>query len=106
MLQRFLLYETHSPLMPTFLQASSIFYQNNNNTCKEKEIHFLICESCFWCASRLSRIEDEAISITKCPCCSNNRVESIPISYDEVYKFNYDPKDGVILKFSAVNASA
>src|SRR5919198_3827962 len=102
MLQRFLLDETHSPLMSRFLQASSIFYQNNNNACKGKEIHFLICESCFWCASRLNRIEDEAISTTKCPSCSNNKVESIPISYDEVYKFDYDPKHGVILKFSAV----
>jgi hypothetical protein len=107
MLQRFLLDETHSPLMSRFLQASSIFYQNNNNnTRKAKEIHFLICESCFWCASRLNRIEDEAISTTKCPSCNNNtRVESMPISYDEVYKFDYDPKRGVILKFSTVNAS-
>ena len=105
MLQRFLLYETHSPIMPTFLHANSILYQNNNNTRKGKEIHFVICQSCFWCASRLNSIEDEAISTSKCPSCSNNRVESIPISYDEVYKFDYDPKHGVILKFSAVNAS-
>ena len=107
MLQRFLLDETHSRLMPTFLQASSIYLNNNNNnTCKGKEIHFLICQSCFWCASRLNSIEDEAISTSKCPSCSNNRVESIPISYDEVYKFDYDPKRGVILKFSTVSASA
>jgi hypothetical protein len=30
-------------------------------------------------------------------------VESIPISYDEVYKFDYNPKRGVTLEFSAVH---
>lgn len=33
-----------------------------------KQIHFLLCESCLWCASCLSL---NNISIAKCPACSN-----------------------------------
>ncbi len=33
-----------------------------------KQIHFLLCESCLWCASYLS---SNSISIAKCPVCSN-----------------------------------
>ena len=68
--------------------------------------HFLLCRLCFWCASHFNNVgyTISTTAITKCPSCSNNRVESIPISYDEVYKFDYDPKRGVILKFSTVIA--
>jgi hypothetical protein len=65
----------------------------NNN-----KIHFLLCGSCFWCASHFNNIGN---IIAKCPSCNSaNRVESIPLSYDEVYKFDYDPKCGVVLEFS------
>jgi hypothetical protein len=89
--------------MLSFLQTSR--YQD---TYKEKEIHFLICESCFWCASLLRSNDNNNnnnTTITKyCPSCNNNRVESIPISYNEVYKFDYNPKRGVTLEFSTVRA--
>lgn len=47
----------------------------------EKRKHFLICESCLWCASSLStpgklfKIE----TTTKCPLCNNDRVMIIPL---------------------------
>ena len=67
---------------------------------------FLLCGSCFWCASYFNNVgyTISTTAITKCPSCNNNnRVESIPISYDEVYKFDYDPKHGVALEFSKVD---
>jgi hypothetical protein len=74
---------------------------NNNNNNNNKKIQFLICGSCFWCASHFNNIGD---MIVKCPSCtSNNKVESIPVSYDEVYKFDYDPKREVVLEFSKVD---
>ena len=46
--------------------------------------HVLVC-----ILLKQHRIEDEAITTTKCSSCNNNnRVESMPISYDEVYKFD------------------
>ena len=61
------------------------------------KINFLICGSCFWCAS-LFNIYREVVS--KCPSCNSNCVESMPISHHEVYTFNHDPKRGVTLGFS------
>lgn len=62
-------------------------------------IQFLICESCFWCASIL---EDGAL-ISRCPCCKSNMLESIPITTGESYKFDYNTKSGVTLEFVATD---
>lgn len=62
-----------------------------------QRINFLLCESCFWCASYFSIYREV---VTKCPICGNDNVESLPISHNEVYSFNYDPKRGVTLGFS------
>jgi hypothetical protein len=63
-----------------------------------KEIHLLLCRSCFWCASYFSMVR---IINAKCPSCNNyDKLESMPISYDEVYKFDYDQKRGIMLEFS------
>ena len=50
-----------------------------------KQIHFLLCESCFWCASYLSL---ESVSITRCPKCYN-KIEWMPISDVNLSKLDY-----------------
>jgi len=40
------------------------------------------------------------MTVTKCPSCSDARLESMPISDNEIYKFEYDSETGVILEFS------
>jgi hypothetical protein len=60
------------------------------------KINFLICESCFWCASYFNNY---MMVVTKCPLCGNKNIESMPILLDEVHTFNYDPKRGVTLGF-------
>jgi hypothetical protein len=40
-----------------------------------------------------------AADITKCPSCIEGNIESLPITENEEYKFNYDTKRGVILEF-------
>jgi hypothetical protein len=36
----------------------------------------------------------------RCPACGTDKsVESLPISSDEYYKFDYNPVTGVILEF-------
>jgi len=57
---------------------------------------FLICNSCFWCASTLT----DCFAVSKCPSCGSNGVETIPIASNETYKFNYSAKDGVTLEFA------
>jgi len=38
-------------------------------------------------------------SVETCPSCNDAKIESIPISFDETYKFDYDSRRGVILQF-------
>ena len=66
------------------------------NTPTRNQIDFLICPSCFWCASYFNYSE----VATRCPTCSNDNVESIPISNEELYMFSHDGNRGVTLEFS------
>ena len=62
--------------------------------------YFLICQTCFWCASYIETICNmDELPYKGCPTCKDNRVESLPISYDECYHFEYTPTRGVVLKF-------
>jgi hypothetical protein len=65
-------------------------------------INFVICQSCFWCASDVStqyhKRNKEKI-ITKCPFCNSNNIESIPIAENEKYRFNYDTRRGITMMF-------
>ena len=54
---------------------------NNNHTRDDKkdlsrQIHFPLCESCFWCASY---IHSKSVSVAKCPNCYSNKIEWMPI---------------------------
>jgi len=62
-----------------------------------KEAHFLLCGSCFWCASFL----ELRFTIDICPSCKSGKVESMPLSDKEIYTFDYDPTRGVTLAFSS-----
>jgi hypothetical protein len=60
------------------------------------ERNFLICRTCFWCASYFNNTHT---SVETCPSCNDAKIESMPISFDETYKFDYDSRRGVILQF-------
>jgi hypothetical protein len=60
-----------------------------------KQPHFLLCSSCFWCASYLNFCG----TVEVCPSCMNGEVESMPISDKEIYTFRYDAIRGVTLEF-------
>jgi len=60
------------------------------------ERNFTICNSCFWCAWLLN---SGYKTIKACPSCRDTELELMPISVDEIYTFNYDPKQGVSLYF-------
>ena len=36
----------------------------------------------------------------KCPLCNDSRIESMPISYDEIYRLDRNTTRGLVLKFS------
>lgn len=55
---------------------------------------FVLCNSCFWCASYLRRMDT-----LRCPSCKTEIMESMPIRLDETFLFQYDRKRGVSLQF-------
>ena len=63
-----------------------------------KQPHFLLCSSCFWCASDLNLRGTVEI----CPSCMNGKVESMPISDNEIYTFHYSATRGVTLEFRTI----
>jgi hypothetical protein len=66
------------------------------------ETYFLLCQSCFWCASYISpRIPSRITKqvITKCPSCIGGDIESLPIAKNEEYRFAYDTRRGVTMEF-------
>ena len=61
-----------------------------------KQPHFLLCSSCFWCASYLNF---RGTVDLLCPSCLNGKVESMSISDNEIYTFSYNAIRGVTLEF-------
>jgi len=48
-----------------------------------KQLHFLLCERCFWSASSLP---SKSVSVAKCPNCYNDKIKWMPISNINLYK--------------------
>lgn len=73
-------------------QASNI--KNDDISARiSKLIHFVICNSCYWCASLYSNLKT-----IKCPVCNNdNTMESIPISENESFKVSHNSRSGSVL---------
>ena len=53
---------------------------------KYHDAEFLICNSCFWCASILSN----NAYFEKCPICTGLKLEFTPLSEKEAYTINTD----------------
>jgi hypothetical protein len=72
----------------------------------DDRVNFLLCPSCFWCASclpfpmsRTMAAAKYSASLAKCPSCIEGNLESVPVAENEEYKFDYDIKRGVTMKF-------
>ena len=79
-----------------------IVNMNDNLGFEERQItfnerNFLICRSCFWCASYINKMGS---ILDACPSCKDVKVESVPISFDETYRIDYDTKRGFTLEFA------
>ena len=66
----------------------------SKESCRQA-LHFLICDSCFWCASC---IRLDALDV-KCPSCNGNNVEWMRINDGEIHKFDCDRKDLAVREF-------
>ena len=50
--------------------------------------YFVICHACFWCASYIGTMDImKELPFEMCPTCNDNKFESLPILYDESYRY-------------------
>jgi hypothetical protein len=74
----------------------TIDYNYSNIYTTGSKRHFVICNSCFWCASLYSDSRT-----VKCPLCNSySNLELIPLSKNESFKFDYHSRTGIVLEFS------
>lgn len=75
----------------------------SKNSHKEipSQIHLELCDTCYWCATFLINTTP-----VKCPYCNSIKLDSIPVSHNEICKFKYDPTRGVTMEFSTREGTA
>ena len=56
---------------------------------------FALCESCYWTATVFMKTESY-----QCPLCQSKDIAMIPLNRDEKYQYEFDPKQGLHIKFS------
>lgn len=61
--------------------------------------YFMICQTCFWCASYIGIMGMNELPFENCLICNDNKVESLPILCDESYRYEYTSTGGVVLEF-------
>src|ERR671937_671571 len=75
---------------------NTVAIDNDSRIYASVKRHFVICNSCFWCASLYSNSRT-----IKCPICNSySNLESIAISENESFKFNCHSRRGIVLEFS------
>jgi hypothetical protein len=93
----------YSPSEATILHADTTMTSNEKTAVSpiariSKKIDFLLCNSCFWCASYLNL--RSGFGVIECPSCKEHTIERMPLSANDVYLFDYNRVTGVILEFS------
>jgi hypothetical protein len=86
--------------------SSNITARENKNTIVQPtdRIYFVICNSCYWCASYFSIDSIESSSqVVGCHVCNSGNTELIPISSNESFKINYNVTRGMEMEFYRSN---
>ena len=79
------------------LKIDTYFCQKENESIYLGKRFFLMCKSCYWCASCL--VDNQAY-FSKCPECLADKMEWLPISQSECYRLDFDQKLGTVLHFT------
>jgi hypothetical protein len=87
------------------LQTQKIDDNKNNyrNDRAGNQIYFVICNSCYWCASYFGIDNIESLStsshVLDCQICNSHNTELIPISTDESFRVEYSATKGMKMEF-------
>ena len=85
------------------LFRSRLEEQERKSEERSNRANFVLCRDCFWCTSQ---IRADLNPFARCPVCERSNLESLPISLDESYYFEYSQTRGVNLAFKKDDYSA
>ena len=94
------------PLEETKLPPDIV--ENNEILQPTDKIYFVICNSCYWCASyfdidNLESLSRSSLHILDCHCCNSYDTELMPISTDESFRIKYNVTRGMEIEFYKSN---
>jgi hypothetical protein len=87
----------------------------SSNTIEDNEIlqpidkiYFVICNSCYWCASYfgiddLESLSGSSLHVLNCPICNSHSTELMPIATDESFRIEYSQTRGMQIEFYKTN---
>jgi hypothetical protein len=91
-------------LQTTKLSSNIIVKANNKISSPIHKIHFVICNSCYWCASYFNiDYLDSSSQVLRCHVCNSHNTELIPISSNESFRIKYNITRGMELEFYRSN---
>ena len=85
-------------------KISSNTIEDNKISQSIEKIYFVICNSCYWCASYFGIDDLESLSgssshVLDCHICNSQNTELIPISTDESFRIEYRQTKGMEMEF-------
>jgi hypothetical protein len=97
------------------LQTAKLTSKTDNTNKENKEIlqpvdriYFVICNSCYWCASyfdidHLESLSGSSTHALDCHVCNSCNTELMPISTDESFRIEYNISRGMEIEFYESN---
>ena len=90
------------------IKLSSITIENNKILQPIDKIYFVICNSCYWCATYfgidyLQSLSESSTHVLNCPICNSHNTELMPIATDESFRMEYSLTRGMELEFYETN---
>ncbi|MGB7665259.1 MAG: hypothetical protein WBL67_21190, partial [Nitrososphaeraceae archaeon] len=82
--------------------------ENNKILQPIDKIYFVICNSCYWCATYFGIDDFEYLSgsssrVLNCPICNSHNTELMPIATDESFRIEYSLTRGMEIEFYKSN---
>ena len=97
-------------LQTTKLSSAIKGIESEGNTTLQPidKIYFVICNSCYWCASYfgiddLESLSESSSHVLDCHVCNSHNTELMPISNDESFRIKYSLTNGMELEFYKSN---
>lgn len=89
-------------------KLSSNTLENNEILQPNDKIYFVICNSCYWCATYFGIDDLESLSgssshVLNCPICNSHNTELMPIGTDESFRIEYSLTRGMEIEFYKSN---